>query len=375
MKHRFGVLIRPLIYDLRDGDFSPRFSFPWITTSSIVSPRRSVLFKVRSVLFRLIQISISYIEIPFKMRSSDWVIVLSNSVIVVPPLQFWKRIFRIKLASDFYVSSTMMYLDRKKGATREDRVYKRISARETWLLKHSNLTFFNNRSERELLEKQLSLKTNQKNLVVLPQTTPDHGTALVPPSPILRIFWWGMISPLHGVDTIIKAFRILSLLKIPFFATLFVLPRPEKEVNRVRNQVKTSALNDVVKIDTESTFANGKLLRSIQNGCDIVLGHFGDHSDKAKTIVPTKVLDGASLGLPVVTRFTTGLGEFFVDKHDIVFADLDPKEISNSIVNLYHDCDTRQKIGTNARKTWEKYFKESAAEEIVRKSFATESTI
>lgn len=366
MKNRCGVIIRPLIYDFRDGEFQTSFVTPWFKFGTGGS--RSFLKRLARRVLLYLGRAIFFAELSAKAHGARWVVLLSTSNEYLSTVLFLKRFYNFHLATDFYVGQALMYLDRTQGATKVDTRYRVFAQRDRTAIEQSDVVFFNNRAEHQMTCEELQIESGT-NLCVLPQTCPDHGVANPTPSNVFRICWWGMISPLHGVDFILEALKEFNQRNISFAFTFFVMPFPEREVEAFNAKVIAAFPEGNVSVRTDATFANGQLQKILTSDCDCALGHFGDASRKAVTVLPTKIIDAACLGLPIITRSTAAIEEFFRNSTagpSIVITELLPIAVANALESLAQSPDKRTSLGANARRVWETHFRESAAEEIVK---------
>lgn len=366
MKHRCGVIIRPLIYDFRDGGFQASFVTPWFKFGTGGS--RSFLKRLARRVLIYLDRAIFFAELSAKAHGARWVVLLSTSNEYLSTVLFLKRFYKFELATDFYVGQALMYLDRTQGATKGDTRYRLFAQRDRMAIEQSDVLFFNNRAEYQMTCEELQIESGT-NLCVLPQTCPDHGVANPAPSTAFRICWWGLISPLHGVDFILEALKAFNQRNIPFAFTFFVMTFPEREVEAFNAKVKAAFPEGHVSVRTDATFANGQLQKILTSDCDCALGHFGDASRKATTILPTKIIDAACLGLPTISRNTAAIEEFFGNSTadpSIMITELLPSSVANALETLAQSPDKRASLGATARRIWETHFRESAAEAVVK---------
>lgn len=145
---------------------------------------------------------------------------------------------------------------------------------------------------------------------------------------VFNICWWGTYIPLHGLEKIIEAAKILKRdYSLNFHIYLF--GTNEKKSKPYLNLIEESNLTSVISIDNSSTFNNGKLTDFLVKKCDLVLGNFGD-SEKAKNVLVNKLIDGVAMKAPVLTGESIAPHEFF-SENEIFYTKNNPELIAERI--------------------------------------------
>lgn len=130
----------------------------------------------------------------------------------------------------------------------------------------------------------------------LPESSPPAGRA---PGTPLQVLFYGQFIPLHGIDTIVAAARLMA-----GEAVEWTLVGRGQEAAAVRQQLRAAPLPRLRWIEWVDY---GELQRFIA-AADVCLGIFGT-SDKAASVIPNKVFQVLAVGRPLVTRDSPAIRE------------------------------------------------------------------
>jgi glycosyltransferase involved in cell wall biosynthesis len=248
------------------------------------------------------------------------------------------RLFKKTIISDFYISmyDTQVF-DRKKFKP-TDKYAMRLLRNDQYIIDKSDLIFFLNNTEARYYLNILGYNNiDEINYKIVPLCIEERFICDLPyfsgKSSIINICWWGTYIPLHGLEKIIEACKILKTTKnINFMFHMFGDSSPKADY--YQKMIDDFNLNDVIKIYRDYSFINGKLGDFLKSNCDIVLGNFGD-SYKAKNVIVNKLLDGIAMMAPVVTGESIAPKEYFTEDM-IVYTVNNPESIANGIYKLYN---------------------------------------
>jgi glycosyltransferase involved in cell wall biosynthesis len=120
-----------------------------------------------------------------------------------------------------------------------------------------------------------------------------------PPGAPLRVLFYGQFIPLHGVDTIVEAARLMA--EDPVEWTLVGRGQESASIRRRLAQTPLPKLRWIEWVD----YAD---LRDRIAEADLCLGIFGT-SDKAASVIPNKVFQVVAVGRPLVTRDSPAIRE------------------------------------------------------------------
>ncbi len=155
-----------------------------------------------------------------------------------------------------------------------------------------------------------------------------------------RVLFFGSFLPLHGVDNIVRAAKILeekdgsiSFELVGGGETLLLAKSLASELN-------------LENIRFGGWLPQRKLPEKIVNS-DLCLGVFGS-SKKARQIVPHKIFQSMAMRKAVVTADSPAIREFFKHRENIFLSEgTDPKNLADSILELREDASLREKIAEN----------------------------
>lgn len=150
----------------------------------------------------------------------------------------------------------------------------------------------------------------------------------------LRILFFGNYLPLHGVDVIVEAAKLLRDIS----DIQFLLIGRGQTFDMVEEFVKKEHLVNVRLSDRVPMESLAMHLME----CDISLGVFG-RTEKAQRVVANKVYQSMALGKPVITADSGAIREFFADGENIVLVQPhDPDDLARKILFFY---DRREELG------------------------------
>ena len=133
---------------------------------------------------------------------------------------------------------------------------------------------------------------------------------------------------MHGLEKIIEACKELKEREeIDFHCYLF--GTDDKKSLKYVKMIKDFGLSSVITINNDSTFQNGKLSEFLKDNCDLVLGNFGD-SNKAKSVLVNKLIDGVAMKIPVLTGESIAPKEFF-SKKNIFYCENEPSKVADKM--------------------------------------------
>ena len=175
----------------------------------------------------------------------------------------------------------------------------------------------------------------------------DEPCAEAPSDEPFTVAFFGTFMPLHGVDVIVRAAARLT--HEP--AIQFVLVGD--------GQTKPGAVALATALGCENvTFLDplhDDALRRVLCGAQVLLGVFGT-SEKARVVVPNKVVDGLALERPVITAGTPAI-ERALDASQIrTVPPGDAVALADAILELFSDPVERRRLARNGRLGYEGRF-------------------
>jgi glycosyltransferase involved in cell wall biosynthesis len=153
------------------------------------------------------------------------------------------------------------------------------------------------------------------------------------------IGFYGSFIPLHGLEKIIAAAKILE-------------NRDDLEFWIYGSGPGFTKIRDLtLKFGLKNTILKGwvdyQSLNNVINGMDICLGIFGD-SLKAELVIPNKIFHYAACQKPIITSDTKGIKELFEDGKNILLTKNDAASLAKSLEVLADNPALRLTIAKNA---------------------------
>jgi glycosyltransferase involved in cell wall biosynthesis len=156
----------------------------------------------------------------------------------------------------------------------------------------------------------------------------------------LRVLFFGNYLPLHGVDVIVKAARLLSgnpSVRFDLIGRGQTYPDVEEFVSA--NRLSNVRLLDRVPMDR---------LPAVISRSDVCIGVVG-RTAKAGRVVANKVYQAMAMGKVVITADSPAVREFFADGKDLCLVPAgDPTALAGKIEYLSRHKDERRSIGARA---------------------------
>ncbi len=175
---------------------------------------------------------------------------------------------------------------------------------EKFALRRADLVFLDTEAHARRIEKLYGLPAGRCRAVWVGaevaqfRTTPPVARGTSGPG-LLRVLFYGQFIPLHGIDTIISAARLLQAEPVEW--VLIGRGQEAARIRRMLDEVPLPRLRWIEWVDYAA-------LRSWIAEADLCLGIFGD-SDKAASVIPNKVFQTVAAGRPLITRDSPAIRE------------------------------------------------------------------
>ena len=296
-------------------------------------------------------------------------------VIYLPPMnsRFIKsaswaaKAFNKKLIVEMYISIYDTFVkDRKilKGKQIEpgSRQAKEMFEKDVLALTESDFLIHTAKHELSYWEKLLNIKIAPKKVFIAPNFNVSqlvHNRNQITDNN-LNICWWGTFIPLHGLENILQAMKILQANQIKFTCNLF--GTNNSLFTAYETKIKQEQLEDCVFLRKDLNFANNSLPKYLINNCDLALGIFGN-TDKAYNTVPNKLIEALSMGIPTLTMKSSALEEFF-SPEDLWTCESDPESIARAILTVVDGTISQVNWLKTRAKVW-KTFSMSRYQQVV----------
>jgi glycosyltransferase involved in cell wall biosynthesis len=275
-------------------------------------------------------------------KMKDAVKVLFADVVYIAP--FYHSRYRIikmakackkKVVTDYYASYyDMNVLDRKIYAE-EGADAKMAMNVDRIAIENSDCLIFLNKGERDYYLDVANRTDCVKKSKVIPLVIDKYPKAELKfwknKEKIFEIVYCGTYIPLHGIEVILEAAKLLNENKVPVHFTMWGNKECVEKSKPYQIMVKQWKLDSMVSFTND--FKKEDYLRWCQKNCDCMLGVFGE-SRKAYTVVPNKVVDALSMEIPCITGISTGANDFFDGKTDLLTVEHNAVALATAISDL-----------------------------------------
>jgi glycosyltransferase involved in cell wall biosynthesis len=170
------------------------------------------------------------------------------------------------------------------------------------------------------------------------------------------VLFFGSFLPLHGVELILEAAKIISAEEAAVRFRLIGSGQTLPAASALASKLGLS------NVEFEGWLPQRELPQRIA-ASDICLGIFGK-TEKARRVVPHKIFQAMGMRKPLITARTPAIEEFFTHGENIFLVEtLEPELLAEAILELRKDADLRETI---AKKAYELVSKEFSPEAIGR---------
>ncbi len=246
----------------------------------------------------------------------------------------WAKFLDKKIISDFYVSSYYTDLYNKKINKNDYNTGLELIKKKAdlVLLNSSDSVLFLNISEFVFFNKVLDNDSKLVSKIICPLVTPFRRKAILNglkgERDCINFSWWGKASELHGFDLIVEVVSHFNKISTTKFKFHFYEINKDR-ANLLVRTFEDKGLKDSIEVYYKSSF-NTDLELLLVNNCDIALGSFGE-SEMAETVLPNKVVDAISMGIPMITRSTKAIEEFKLQESCVFVSKVQVEDIVNKI--------------------------------------------
>lgn len=322
---------------------------------------------------KILKIFIDILKFPIKtsyLLNSDIVIILAMNQSRIFDI-YLAKLFRKKIIADYYISNyDTQILDRKNYPSKSIRA-KLYKLQDKTAIDKASKVIFLNKVEAKRYIHLTGIKEEKVNYEIIPlcKKELEFKKSKLPffknNNEAITICWWGTYIPLHGLEKIILAGKILKNKNFKF--KIYLFGNSEERSKKYKEKIKYLQVTNEIIINNDYSFLNKKLPEFLINNCDLALGNFGD-SEKAKTVMVNKIVDALQLGLPVLNGESIAPDEFFDYKNDIFRCLNTPEDLANKIIEISKE--SREEIEKRVLRGYKIYkdnFSYQSFEEKVKK--------
>jgi len=290
------------------------------------------------------------IEFFVKAAFTDVIFLLPANTRFIKSAVWAAKLFRKKLIVEPYISLYDTLVNDRKIIKHESKKSKELINKDVLALKKSDFVIHTASYELAYWEKILNIHVERSKVFIAPlcNTSTLFHRKIFMQDGVLKICWWGTFIPLHGLDNILKAMKILQEKSVKFTCTLFGVNNDYFSL--YKEKIDLDNLSQNVFLRKDLSFSDSSLPHYLIDNCDLALGIFGN-TDKAYNAVPNKLIEALSMGIPTLTMDSPALGEFFDLKADFWTCAPSPEPIAESILAIVNSTvypvnwqQTRQKV-------------------------------
>lgn len=285
-----------------------------------------------------------------KAASVDVIYLLPMNTRFIRNAVWVAKIFNKKLVVEMYISGYDTLVKDRKLIKDGSKKAKAVMAKDILALTKSDYIIHTAAHEVSYWEKIIGINVEKEKVFIAPicNISMLNLNRKFRQDGVLKICWWGTFIPLHGLDEILQAMKILKEKKLHFTCNLFGVNNTLFSTYVEKMQLEK--LDSHVFLRKDLSFSNVSLPRYLVNNCDLALGIFGN-TDKASNVVPNKLIEALSMGIPTLTMNSPALREFFNPETDLWTCEPSPKSIAESVLTIADGAaypvdweQTRQKV-------------------------------
>lgn len=169
------------------------------------------------------------------------------------------------------------------------------------------------------------------------------GNPLQAESYKLQVLFWGWIIPLHGVEFILQAAKILQNQAVKF--TFIGGGAEKKNMLKLKDELGLRNVEFLPAVEAEK-------LPDYIAGADLCLGIFGA-TGKTQRVIPNKLYEALACQKPVITADTPAAREALVSGEHCLFCRAgDARDLADKILILKDDEKLRDHIAREGRKLY-----------------------
>ena len=279
-----------------------------------------------------ILILLYWLELLYKAAAADVIYLLPMNNNFIKSAIWAKSFFKKKLVTEMYISLYDTSVRDRNRLKIESKEAKIAIEKDRLALTGSDYIIPTSTHELSYWGEILDINVEQNKVFVAPvcNISPLVLKRNWRQDGILKICWWGSFIPLHGLDSIFRALKILQQNKLQFTCDLFGVDNDS--FPQYAEKLRSHQLCHV-ELRKDLSFTDGSLPNYLINNCDLALGIFGN-TDKALHAVPNKLIEALAMGIPTLTMNSPALWEFFNPETDLWTCEPLAESIAESILQI-----------------------------------------
>ena len=284
-----------------------------------------------------------------KVRSSEVVIVLHPGHLDLPIAWLLCLVYKKTLVFDTGLSPYDTMIVGRNMADKKSLKVRLLKFSEGFLLRLPDKLFTDTKLMKQFIVSEFGI--DEKKIFIVPL---GADNAIYQPkkkkleSAVTKVLFFGMYNPLHGVQYILQAARLLRDKKNVKFTLIGDGPLKKKFVDYAKK-------HRLQNVTFKGFMPKEKLVEHIQ-GADILLGTFSN-SRIMQRVIPNKVFEVFACKKPLITARQPVLQEFFEDKSHLYYCKPEDSEgLAEAIKHLSVDKKLRNKLAENGHKVFKAKF-------------------
>ncbi len=279
------------------------------------------------------------------IRNSDVIYVGYPGHVDVLPAFLLAKIFGKKLVfNPLIIISTGLV--EEQGIVKKDSLFARVvKFGETLIYKSCDQILADTPFQKDYLEKEFGL--NPDKIKVLPIGSDNK---IYPYSPKIiddgyfNVVYYGLFSPIHGVESLIKSAKILEndkKIRYIFIGKGNTYEKDSKLAKdlKLKNVIFYPDMTEVDALDTLRT-------------ADVFIGFLAVHP-VVQRVVPNKVYQGLALGKTVITAESPAIESMLTNNKEVILVKAaDPESIAESVLNLKNNPNMNKEIALYGHKVF-----------------------
>lgn len=174
------------------------------------------------------------------------------------------------------------------------------------------------------------------------------------------VFYYSTYLPLHGIEYIVKAAKLLEKYK----EIEFQIMGTGIEYSKIIKLSDALNIHNIKYIDGVSINKFNEIVKKYIANADVCLGGHFSNSDKGKRVIAGKTFEFIAMKKPVIVGDNPANRELFEDKKNALFVEhANSDALANAILELKDNEELRKRIAEDGYKT----FKERCTPELIGK--------
>jgi glycosyltransferase involved in cell wall biosynthesis len=278
------------------------------------------------------------IELFVKAALADVIYVLPMSGNFIQSALWVSKLFKNKLVIEPYISMYDTYVRNKDDIKEGSKAAKEILKKDILAFTKTDYIIHLSAYELAYWAKVLDIELDPNKVFIAPLFTESRLSLKrqFMQDGSLNICWWGTILPLHGVDNILQAMKILKEKELPFTCNLFGAYGSgyAERFHAYENKIKQDELSDRVFLRKDLKFSDGSLPKYLVENCDLALGVFGNNERARNSATPNKLVESLAMGIPTLNMNFPGLKEFLNPEVDFWTCEPTGESIAQTILAI-----------------------------------------